>query len=276
MKDKNMIHNCDNATCKLLNPYLEILLTYQELRTRIAKVEETYFNDIRHRDKFAYFPIDFFIWASHHHVWQLFNLEFIQELADKIKEIDPEIILEVGAGRGLLGKYLSKELNREIIITDDYSWWENDDASGETNRQNCPSIRLRDDEIIKMDYKNAIKFYNPDMIIVSWIPYEKEWVKDFREYESVKEYIVIGEQRGGCTGNENDWNTNWNIEDLDSVEKFGICKSDHGFLYRDPVLHTSVTYFERPIITTTKMLSNNSKMLSDHNKNAIKDEKYGH
>ena len=48
---------------------LRKIVTYQDLRNRIAKVEETYFNDIRHRDKFTYFPIDFFIWSSHH-VWQ--------------------------------------------------------------------------------------------------------------------------------------------------------------------------------------------------------------
>jgi len=238
--EKNKMHSCDNVTCQLLNPYLERLLTYQDLKKRITKVEDIYFSDLRHRDKFTYFPIDLFGWANEHCVWQLFNLEFIKELANRIREIDPKIILEVGAGTGLLGKYLGKELNRKIIITDDYSWWENGKIKSNIRNNIDGSIKLERYGIIKMDYQNAIKFYNPDLIIVSWIPYQEEWVKDFRGHESVNGYIVIGESRGGCTGNDNDWNTNWKIEDLDNAEKFGLCRSDHGFSYGDPILHTNV------------------------------------
>lgn len=229
------MHNCDNKTCHILNPCLERLLAYQDLRNRITKVEEIFFHNLRHRDKFAYSPLELFGWANYHYVWQFLNLEFIQELANKIRKIAPDTILEVGAGRGLLGKYLGEELNREIITTDDYSWWEKDRIDDVASLEN--------NVVIKMDYKEAIETYSPDLIIVSWIPYKKEWVKDFREYGSVKGYIIIGEYRGGCTGNDNDWNTNWKIESLDNIERFGLCRSDHGFISGDPILHTNVEYY---------------------------------
>lgn len=232
-------HSCDNDTCKTLNPYLERLLTYQDLSDRITKVEDIYYSHLRDKDRFTRSPMDLFVWCNEHRVWQLINLEFIQELASKIREIDPKTILEVGAGRGLLGKYLGKELNRKVIITDDYSWWK------------CG--RMGDDEsvisgaVTKTDYKEAVRRYNPDLIIASWIPHGREWVKYFREHESVNGCIVIGEPRGGCTGDDSDWDTSWKIECLSNVEKFGLCCNDHGFCHGHPILHTDVTYFQRPL-----------------------------
>ncbi len=237
--ESSHVHDCDNATCRLLNPSLEMLLDYEDLNNRVAKAEEMFFTDIRHIvdiHKLKSFPLGLFGWTSAHHVFQLLNIEFIRELAKVIKDMNSEIILEVGAGEGLLGKYLSKELGKNIILTDDHSWWE---------REN---IKIGNKEIIKKDYKDAIKSYNPDIIIASWIPYKRWWTKEFRECESVKCYILIGEGPGGCTGSDMDWKTTWIRRDLDNVEKYAICRTDHGFngTGLSSIRHTSISLFERP------------------------------
>ena len=236
MEIRDKAHNCDNQTCKLLNPCLTELLEYQDLKNRVCKVEELFLNNIRNFNKLSEIPLDLLSWSDRHRVYQLPNREFIQELAKTIKEIDPETIIEIAAGRGIICRHISNILNKEIILTDNYSWWKNIEE------------KIEYQDVIKMDYNEAIDKFKPDLIIVSWIPYKNCWTEDFRKYSSVKGYIVIGESRGGCTGNINDWDTNWTIKDLDDVEKYGICRSDHSFgQYRDiTIRHTSVTYFERP------------------------------
>lgn len=233
--ENNQVHDCNNITCQLLNPSLERLLEYEDLRKRVTKVEKIFFEDLSNMNMTKSFPLGLFGWTSAHRVFQLLNIEFIQELANKIKDINPEVILEVGAGEGLLGKCLSKELGKEIILTDDYSWWEKENA------------KIQNKDVIRKDYISAIKEYNPDFIMVSWIPYKRWWTKEFREC-SVKGYILIGEGPGGCTGSDMDWKTPWIMQSLDDVEKFGICRTDYGFNNKGycNIRHTSVTLFERP------------------------------
>ena len=229
--ENNQEHDCNNVICQLLNPCMERLLDYEDLRKRVDKADEIFFDELKNIDKFKSFPIGLFGWASFHRVFQLLNVEFIQELVNKLKEICPEVILEVGAGEGLLGKYLSEELGKEVILTDDCSWWERD------------NIKIKNKDVIRKDYKDAIDEYNPDLIIASWIPYKRWWTKEFRYCNSVEAYILIGEGPGGCTGSEMDWKTPWIMKRLDDVEKFGICRTDNGYY---DIRHTNVTLFERP------------------------------
>ena len=237
------VHDCNSQnTCTLLNPSLNRLLKYQDLAERIVKVEEAFFSDMKYFDRLKSFPMDLIGWCDQHSVFQVPNLEFVQELAREIKEIGAEIILEVGAGRGTISRHISKMIHNNIILTDNYSWW--------NNEHNKEKIEFPD--VINMNYKDAIEKYKPDLIIASWIPYKAYWTKDFRECPSAKGYIIIGEDRGGCTGSEEDWNTDWSIKNLKNVEKYGICKTDHGFSIKDGtfrmfrISHTRVTYFERP------------------------------
>lgn len=229
--ENSQVHDCNNDTCRLLNPSLERLLGYEDLNKRVAKVEEIFFDDLKYIQQSKSFPLGLFGWTDAHHVYQLLNIEFVRELAKEIKHINPEIILEVGAGEGLLGKYLSKELGKDIILTDDHSWWKKE------------NIKINNKDILAIDYNAAIKIYNPDLIIASWIPYNSWWTKEFIRCESVKGYILIGEGPGGCTGSDMDWKTSWIRRDLDNVGKYAICRTDHGF---SRTRHTNVSLFERP------------------------------
>lgn len=230
--ENGKLHDCNNDTCKLLNPCLERLLEYEDLNNRVTKTEEISYKGLKSNN--ISLPLGIFGWACAHHVFQLLNIEFIQELAKKIKEINPEIVLEVGAGEGLLGKCLSKELGKDIILTDDYSWWE---------REN---IKINNENVIRMDYKDAINKYRPELIIASWIPYKRCWTINFRKCKSVKGYILIGEGPGGCTGCDADWRSKWTRNDCYDIDKFGICRSDISFCRDIITKHTKVTYFERP------------------------------
>lgn len=236
------MHNCDNITCQLLNPSLERLLTYRDLMKRVTKVEENFFEEIKHTDKsnrHTSFPIDLWGWCNRHMVYQLRNIEFVQELAKVIKDVDPETILEVGAGRGIISRYISKIINKEIILTDDYSWWARWEREEIDEKIEYP-------DIVKMDYNDAIEIYKPDLIVASWIPHGQCWTEDFRKYPFVKGYIIIGEL--SCTGSEKDWINDWTAHTLDDVEKYAICRTDHSFCSEiGPMFHTNATYFERPL-----------------------------
>lgn len=236
-------HSCDNDVCKLLNPCLDELLTYQDVLSRVNKVESDFYYNMKHLDKIKISdlsaPLYLLDWADKHMVFQIPNKEFIDELAKKIKDIGPGTILEVGAGRGIISKYVSKVLGKDIIVTDSYDWW---NYKNSETKILCPNV-------LKRNYIDAIEEFQPDLIIASWIPYGQYWTKDFRKYPFVKGYIIIGEGRGGATGCEEDYITDWKIEYLDNIGEYGICKTDIGFFSKNPIFvikHTRVIYFKRP------------------------------
>ncbi len=237
-----IIHSCDNDICRLMNPCIEELLPYSEVVRRVSDVEKYKYAAMKNYKKMNALipgPFDLFDWASRHMIYQLPNVEFVDKLSNKIRDIGAKNILEVGSGSGVICKYISNILNNKITLTDSYEWWEHD---GRTKNMECTGV-------LKRNYVEAIEEFEPDLIIASWIPYDTCWTKDFRKYPFVKGYIIIGEDRGNATGSEEDWDTDWNIHYLEDVCKYGICKTDHGFHMKDSifrVLHTNVTYFERP------------------------------
>lgn len=107
---------------------------------------------------------------------------------------NPLLILEVGAGSGRLSYFLQKKLNElisgmvKVVATD----------SGKLNIK--PEFAVE-----KATCKQALKKYQPDIVLCSWMPYQIDFSADFRQTDSVKEYILIGETDGGCCGD--DWNT---------------------------------------------------------------------
>lgn len=218
---KKSFKECGDYADEILNPVIENLLSYNEVIYKLRILEEKCLSGL-------------FRWVDKHKVFQLMSNEFIMELVINIKKINPNIILEVGAGRGEMGWYLSKFLSPYIMV-DDYSL----KCSLEFSKYG--------DNIINIDYKDALKKFNPDLVIASWIPYGENWTKDFRDIDSVNGYIIIGEGEGGATGSDEDWKTDWIRIDWDSVSKYGIARTDYGYRYNDIYSHTSVTYFKRPI-----------------------------
>lgn len=223
----------EQDTFELLDASLTSLLDYRDLVDRIQKADNAFLDRVRRFDitNLGQKDLGFFMWCDTRNVFQLMNREFIDALADEIKKIDPEVIVEVGAGRGLMGKYLSEALDREIILTDDYSYWAN---------ERLPYY------VKRMDYKTAIQTYNPDLVIASWIPHGEFWTGFFRDHPSVQGYILIGEWPGACTGSEQDLRTDWEVNRLRNVEHYSILRSDVFGLLNRPISHAYAGYFKRP------------------------------
>ncbi len=237
-----IIHTCNNDVCKLLNPCIDELLPYREVFRRVTEAEKyayTILENNRKTDNIMRGPFGLLDWAHWHMIYQLPSVEFVHKLSDKIRDIGAKNILEVGAGRGTICKYVSKILDQQIILTDSYYWWKNREYTKNIEHTN----------VLKKTYIEAIEQFEPDLIIASWIPFGECWTKDFRKYPFVKGYILIGEGAGCATGSEEDWRVDWNMKHWNDVAKYGICKTDYGFHMEDPTFvmyHTFVTYFERP------------------------------
>lgn len=176
-------------------------------------------------------------------VFELINREFIEALGDylikRAKELSDNshdetiVILEVGAGSGRLTHFLKENIEKKatgtkikFIATD----------SGDLG---IKSIYPVEDQV---KYQDAIKKYDPKIILVSWMPFEEDWTKDFRDSKSVEEYILIGEANGGCCGDK--WKT-WGCQSyfdndkkspyeeegfaknkLDDISRHQICRAD--------------------------------------------------
>ena len=144
------------------------------------------------------------------HIFQLYPKEFIEELAKSIKDFHPTRIIEVGAGNGYLSKALQKQ-GIDIIPTDNKSW----------AHLTYPS------EVEKLDFKEALAKYNPDMVVICWEAYGADYTREILKHPSVKWVIWIGENFGGCCG----------IEDLDELphrilenpSKYAVCRTDMVF-----------------------------------------------
>lgn len=108
---------------------------------------------------------------------------------------NPTVILEVGAGDGKLSYFLTQQLKKSgtdtiKIFTTGY---DND----------VFQIKSPYNNVEKLSEKEALKKYNPSIVICSWMLNNVDWTPDFRNTKSVQEYILIGPE-GPC-GTEETW-----------------------------------------------------------------------
>lgn len=120
------------------------------------------------------------------------------ETAGKIKKPngEPVTVVEIGAGDGKLAHCLQEYCDQKYI-------------NGETNFQ--INIFATDNgkdeyepifEVERFDNEEALKEFEPDIVINSWMPLEVDFSAEWRKHVNIKEYILIGEGGGGCTGAE--------------------------------------------------------------------------
>jgi phospholipid N-methyltransferase len=102
-------------------------------------------------------------------------------------------VLEVGAGTGLLAKYLNS-VGVNIIATDDFSWHKRKDFSWNQYF-----------EVKKLDFKEAIRKYRADYLLLCWPPYNSSFAREaaelFTKLNPSGQIIYIGEIRG-CTADD--------------------------------------------------------------------------
>lgn len=173
--------------------------------------------------------------------YEILNGEFIGSLSRHLTQgIEklyretgrPVTVLEVGAGDGRLTYHLERRLrkrlgNRVKVIAVD-------------NGQDIikPLVPVEN-----LDQKEALRKYQPQIVISSWMPNDVDFTQDFRNTPSVQEYLLIGEPDSGMCGDglatwgnhglgypENEpppWvKDGFQREDLDDISQFQICRGD--------------------------------------------------
>ncbi len=124
-------------------------------------------------------------------IFQVYTTEFVQELAKNIRGVRNKInskkdILEVCAGDGKLSCHLRKQ-GIPIMATDDYSW----------SRVNYDPSKVEN-----LDHYEALKKYNPEIVLASWLPNASTIELDLIKYPSTKAIILVGQALGDGTGAE--------------------------------------------------------------------------
>jgi len=179
-----------------------------------------------------------------HHIFQLWNKEYIDILAKEIKLlIGEEPALEVAAGDGMLSHWL-REHGVDIKATDA--------MSGQWDWDLHPSRS----KVEKLDAIEAIRKYKPRLVVVSWI--ELGSTLDIKILEENPEFvIIIGERRGGCTGSREFWEVyekkGYTLEYFDEVDKFNICRSDSAIPGFGMRRHSETALFRFTIETRLKV-----------------------
>lgn len=187
------------------------------------------------------------------HIGQLST--YLQQRAEKYGATpqNPLRILEVGAGDGRLTHFLSENLSNTIRL----------EATDSGHKKIKPEFPVT---IIKGDrgetdglgpIEKAMQEYQPDIVISSWMPINKDWTKTFRDMPSVKEYILIGDPEV-CAQPWETWGTDlesnrpkdeapfaqdgFSATHLKELEKFQVCRTDHVL---DDESHSDTVSFRR-------------------------------
>lgn len=123
----------------------------------------------------------------------LFNMNLARELKSIIKD---DKVLEICAGTGFIS-YVLQKAGVDIIATDNYSWIN----EGRLNKE--PYINVEN-----IDGLEAINKYGKDIkwLLISWPPYQDpiayEAAKLLHKINPDAIMIILGEDWGGCTGND--------------------------------------------------------------------------
>jgi hypothetical protein len=93
--------------------------------------------------------------------------------------------LEIGAGDGTLARFL-KEQGVQLIATDNHGW---------------EKSVIYPDWVFKLDAREALAKYAPEVVICSWPPAQNDFELDVFNTPSVQLYIVIGSRHQFAFGN---------------------------------------------------------------------------
>lgn len=129
--------------------------------------------------------------CSEENIFHAFCYEFVGNLIREIKKLGiRDKVVEVCAGNGKLSYWLWC-FGVPLVATDDYSWED--------------EIFMRPGYVERLSHQEALRKYNPELVIGCWIPLHSTIAMDVLDWKSVKYYIDIGEE---CTGVEELWNRN--------------------------------------------------------------------
>lgn len=155
-------------------------------------------------------------------IFQFYSKEFIAHIVKKINQLNAEKIIEIGAGDGFLSHFLQK-MGIDIIPTDDYS---------------RPYVK-HSKQVKKLNHIEALKKYNPDLVVINWEEYGASYSIDALKYPSVNHLLWIGEGYDGCNG----CNKLWEFQNKNTENPYCLSRSDDFAFYLGIEKHTFVIIF---------------------------------
>ncbi|MBP7898348.1 hypothetical protein KAZ92_00100 [Candidatus Gracilibacteria bacterium] len=152
----------------------------------------------------------------HRPIYELWSREVVDTLAqyicDRFSDASvesPVRILEVGAGDGRLAHFLQLKLRE--LRPDAFQMFATDSGAFEYK----PLVHVE-----KMSAKDAVVFYEPQLVIASWMPANQDWTGDFERALSVQEFILIGPE----VDRKHTRTSNFNAQPLDEVTHWLISR----------------------------------------------------
>jgi hypothetical protein len=146
-------------------------------------------------------------------IYEFVTRDFTDRLARYIRNsnFSHKTILEVGAGGGVMARSLKSRLDSSsrYVATDLFS-----SSSSSSNG------------VLKMDYRRALEIFRPSLVLVSWMPRNKDWTRVFRDAPYVKEYLMIGDP--SLCGTLDSWKEcdMFSSSVLDDVSSVQLCRYD--------------------------------------------------
>lgn len=199
---------------------IDRLPTYEEARRLFCFIERLHASDPK--------QLNWFGFCEKHKVHDIYNVEFVDALAEEIRGLNDYPIVEICAGDGKLSRHL-RTRGIDIRATDNYSW------------EKIP----RDGNLVeRLSHREALERYLPRIVVASWIPIKGRIGFDVLGFPGVRYFVDNGET-GWMTEGTIDIE-NWGITDLENVEKYSICRTDstHGD-FEDGIFHSGVRLFSR-------------------------------
>lgn len=174
------------------------------------------------------------VWGQQTFIHQFLTREFVDALAAQFLAAPccygDAPVLEVGAGRGELARRL-RARGVPIVATDDGSWLD--------GRLAWPrGVPL---DVEPLSYTEALARTQPALVLCAWMPLAEDWTPAFRACPSVREYVLIGEGPGGCTGAATTFEAPapWVREALPEIARHGFTRN------ADRAFSTAVYHFRR-------------------------------
>jgi len=151
-------------------------------------------------------------------IYCFYSRALVESLAEMIAS---RSCLEIGAGDGNLTRFL-KDQGVRLTATDNHGW---------ESAVDYPAW------VIKLDAREALATYAPEVVICSWPPSQNDFERYVFNTPSVQLYIVIGSRHQFAFGNWKDY-TQQSAFDLEEDKKLGA-------LVLPPELEAAVYVFRR-------------------------------
>ena len=135
-------------------------------------------------------------WCEAHGVFEFLTHEYVAALAKHIRSLNlpaGSVVLELGSGSGRLAHFLRRELvgsKLRVVATDSGGW----------NLKRKDNLGAGAEAVETLNYEQALKKYQPNVVITAWMPMGVDWSAAIRGTASVQEYLLVGEADDGCCG----------------------------------------------------------------------------